>query len=143
MILPGMGKYIPSTDESGDYRRGLIKVNYKTIPGLVLPEVVYNIKKKLGQIFEENHNLESMVLKRGQTVGLVMSCVVTQEEQGQIPVACNEVKQRVMGTSNDTDTRIEGASRENAEKAGGKADSVVFRKQKILQNQRRKVSIHS
>ena len=48
----------------------LMEISVKTIPRLVLPEIVYNIKKKLGCTFVENHNSESMVLKRGQTVGL-------------------------------------------------------------------------
>ena len=60
-----------------------------------MPEVVYNIKKKLGWIFAENHNSESMVLKRGQTVGLVTSCVVMQEEQGKTLAVHNEVMQSV------------------------------------------------
>ena len=55
----------------------------KTIPGLVLPEIVYNVKKELGCIFVENQNPESMLLKRGQTIGLVISCIVTKEEQAQ------------------------------------------------------------
>ena len=42
-----------------------------------------------------------MVLKKGQTVGLVTSCVVTLEEQGQTPVEPNEVTQSVTGTSNE------------------------------------------
>ena len=64
----------------------LIEISDKTIPGLVLPEIIYNIKKKLFFIFMENHNSESMMLKRGQTVGLVTSGKVTQEEQDQTPV---------------------------------------------------------
>ena len=48
----------------------LIEISDKTIPRLVLPEIVYNIKKELGCIFVENHNSESMVLKRGQTIGM-------------------------------------------------------------------------
>ena len=70
----------------------LIEISDKTIPGLVLPDIVYNIKKKLGCIFVENHNLESMILKRGQTIGLV-----TQEEQGQTPATRSDLTQRVTG----------------------------------------------
>ena len=40
----------------------------------------------------ENHNLESTPLKRGQTLGLVTSSVVMQEEQGQIPVEFRDSK---------------------------------------------------
>ena len=61
----------------------------------MLPEIVYNVKNKLGCIFVENHNLESVLLKRGQTVGLVTSCVVMQEEQGKTSAVHNEVMQSV------------------------------------------------
>ena len=57
----------------------LIEIIDKTIPGLVLLEIVYHIKKKLGCLFVENHNLQPMGLKRGQTIGLVTSCIVTQD----------------------------------------------------------------
>ena len=63
-------------------------------------------------------------LKIGHTIGLVMSCVVTQDEQGQTPEVHKEDTQRVTGQSNDTDTCIGGASVGDAEKAGRKADSV-------------------
>ena len=72
----------------------------------------------------ENHNLESLVLKKGQTIGLVTLCIVTQEEQGQTPVGHSDATQSIMGTSNDRDTCIGGATVGNAEKAGWKADSV-------------------
>ena len=49
----------------------------------MLPEIVYQVKKKLGCIFVDNHSPESVLLNRGQTMGLVTSCIVTQEEQGQ------------------------------------------------------------
>ena len=103
----------------------LIKISDKTIPRLVLPEIIYNIKKKLGCIFVENHNSESMVLKRGQTIGLVMSCIVTQEKQDQTPAKHSDATQSVTGTSKDMDTHIGGSSVGDEEKAGGKADSVV------------------
>ena len=60
-----MGKYILVQTNWGITGKVLIEINDKTIPGLVLPEIVYNIKKKLGCNFVENHNSESMVLKRG------------------------------------------------------------------------------
>ena len=47
--------------------------------------IVYNVKKKLGCIFVENHNSDTLELKRGQTIGLATSCIVTQEELGQRP----------------------------------------------------------
>ena len=98
----------------------------------MLPEVVYNIKKKLGWIFVEDHNSESMILKRGQTIGLVMSCIAILEEQGQTPAVCSEETQNITVTSNDTDTCIEGASRGNAEKAGQKTDSVQSVKNRLF-----------
>ena len=92
--------------------------------GLILPEIVNNIKKKLGCIFLENHNSEPVELKRGQTIGLVMSCVVTQAKQGQLPGKDKEDTQSVTGWSNDTNTHIGVASGGNREKAGQKAGSV-------------------
>ena len=58
----------------------LIEISDKTLPGLVLPEIVCNVKKKLGCIFVENYNSEPLMLKRGQMIGLVMSCLVRQAE---------------------------------------------------------------
>ena len=66
-IPTGMGKYIPVLSNREITGEVLIEIIDKTIPGLVLPEIVYNIKKKLGCIFVENQNSESMVLKREQT----------------------------------------------------------------------------
>ena len=77
-----MGKYIPAQTNLGVTRDSLIEISDKTIPGLELPEMVYNVKKKLGCIFVENHNSEPLMLKRRQMIGLVTSCVVTQDEQG-------------------------------------------------------------
>ena len=64
-ILVGMGKYIP------------VQTNREII--------FYSLRKKLGCIFIENHNSESLELKKGQMIGLVTSCLVTQAEQVQIP----------------------------------------------------------
>ena len=72
-IPTGIGKYIPVQTNCDITWEVLIEISDKTIPGLVLPDIVYNIKKKLGCIFVENHNSESMILKRGQTIGLVTS----------------------------------------------------------------------
>ena len=74
------------------------------MPGLILPEIVYNVKKKLGCIFIENHNSEPPELKRGQTKGLLTSCVVRQTEQGQLREKHKEDMQSVTRRSNDTDT---------------------------------------
>ena len=74
----GMGKYIPMQTNCGVTGDVLIKISDKTVPGLVLPEIVYNVKKKLGCIFVENYKSVPLMLKREQTIGIVMSCVVTQ-----------------------------------------------------------------
>ena len=58
----------------------------------------------------ENHNPESIMLKRGQTIGLVTSCIVTHEEQGQALVEGNEARQCVPERSNDTESCVRGAS---------------------------------
>ena len=66
-----MGKYIPVQMNHGIMGDVLIKISNKTLTGLILVEVVYNVKKKLGCIYIENHNLEPLELKRGLTIGLV------------------------------------------------------------------------
>ena len=55
---------------------------------------------------------------------LVISCLVTQEEQVQTPVECSDATQSVTGTSSEKNTRIGGPSVGDAEKAGWKLDSV-------------------
>ena len=51
LIPMGLGKYIPVQTNHEITGEVLIEISDKTIPGLVLPEVVYNIKKRLGCIF--------------------------------------------------------------------------------------------
>ena len=80
-----MGKYIPvqtNREIQGDV---LVKISNKIMLGLILPEIVFKVKRKLGCIFIENHNSESLYLQRGQTIEKVTSCVVKQEELGQQP----------------------------------------------------------
>ena len=115
-----MGKYISVQTNGGVTGDVLNEISDKTVPGLVLPEIVYNVKKRLGFIFVENHNSEPLMLKRGP----IVSCIVTQAEQGQTPQMHKEDTQSVTGQSNDTDTRKGGASVGDLEKAGRKADSV-------------------
>ena len=114
-IPAGMGKYIPVQTNRGVTGDVLIEIGDKTVPGLKLPEIVYNVKKKLGCIFVENHNSETLILKRGQSIGLVMSCIVMQEEQGQLPVKLKEDTPNVTERSNDMDTCIGGTSVGNVE----------------------------
>ena len=54
-ISAGMGKFIPVQTNLGVKGEVLIEISDKTEPGLVLPEIIYNVKKKLGFIFVENH----------------------------------------------------------------------------------------
>ena len=42
----------------------VIEPSDKTVPGLVLPDIFYNMKRKLGCILVESHNLESIMLKQ-------------------------------------------------------------------------------
>ena len=119
-----MGKYIPLQTNRGITGEVLIQTSDKRVTGLILPEIVYNFKKKLGCIFFKNHNSKLLELKRGQTIGLVTSCKVTQDEKGQLPEKHKEDTQSVTGQINDMDTRIGTASGGNAEKAGRKAGSV-------------------
>ena len=85
-----MGKYIPVQMNRGVTGDVLIEISDTTVPGLALPEISYNVKKKLGCIFVENHNSKPLMFKRGQTIGLVMSCVMTQAERSQTPEICKE-----------------------------------------------------
>ena len=127
-----MGKYIPvqtNLEIQGDI---LVEIRDKTMTGLILPEIVYNVKRKLGCIFIENHNSESLDLQRKQTMGVVMSCVVTQEELGQQPEKRKENMHSVAGQINDEDTCIGGPSVGNAEKAGWKLTVYSYRKQARL-----------
>ena len=98
-----MGKFIPVQMNREITGEVLIEISDKTIPRLVLPEIVNNVKKKLGCIFVENHNHESMMLKRGQTIGIVMSCIML-EEQGQASVERCYNRLSITGERNDTDT---------------------------------------
>ena len=54
----------------------------------------------------------------------MISCIVTQAEPGQLLEKSKEDRQSITGRSNDTYTRIGGASGENTEKAGWKAGNV-------------------
>ena len=68
-----MGKYNPvqpNCEIQGDV---LVQIRDKTMTGLTLPEIVYNVKRKLCYIFIENHNSEPLDLQRGQTIGVVTS----------------------------------------------------------------------
>ena len=64
-------------------------------------------------------------MQRGQTIGFVTSCIVTQEELGQRPEKREENTQSVTGGINDEKTPIGSASVGNSEKAGWKEDSVL------------------
>ena len=79
-IPAGMGKYIPVQTNREITGEVLIEISDKIIPRLVLPKIVYNVKKKLGCIFVENHNPQFLLLNRGQTIGLVTSYIMMQEE---------------------------------------------------------------
>ena len=100
-IPAGMGKYNPVQMNPGVMGEVLIVISEKTMSGLILPEIVYNVKKKLGCICIENHKSKPIILKREQTIGLVTSCVVTQAEQGQLPEKRKEDTKSVTGRSNN------------------------------------------
>ena len=94
----------------------LIKISNNNVPGLILPEIIYNVKRKIGCIFIESHNSVHLDLQRGQIIGVVTSCVVTREDLGQQSKMRNEDTQGVTGQSNCAETCIGGASVGNAEK---------------------------
>ena len=131
-IPAGMGKYNTVQAKHGVTGDVLNEIGDKTMLGLILLEIVYNFKKKLGCIFVENHNSKTIILNRGQSIGLVTSCVVTQEEQGQLLVKRKEDTPSVTEQSNDIDTGIGGTSVGNVEKAGRKADSFTKPKEKSI-----------
>ena len=79
----GMGKYIPVQTNHEIQGDDLVEISDKTVMGLILQEIVHNIRKKLGCIFIENLNSEPLDFQRGQMIGFVTSCIVMQEELGQ------------------------------------------------------------
>ena len=91
-----------------------METNDRTVTGLILPEIVYRVKRTLGCIFIENHNSKPLDLQRGQTIGCVNSCVVKQDEWGQQLELCKKVTPSI----NDAETCVGGANRSDAEKAG-------------------------
>ena len=113
-IPAGTGKYIPVQTNQEIYGDVLVEANDRTATGLILPEIVYNARKKLGCIFLENHNSVSLDLQPGQTIGCVTSCVVKQEELGQQP----GLRKKNTPSINDAETCVGGASRSDAEKKG-------------------------
>ena len=64
-IPAGIGKYIPVQTIRDIKEDVLVKISNKTVTGLILPEIVYNVKKNLGCTFIENHNSEPLDLQRG------------------------------------------------------------------------------
>ena len=92
-----MGKYIPVQTNHNIQGDVLDEISNNTVPGLILPEIVYNVKRKIGCIFIENHNSVSLDLQRGQTIGVVTSCIVTQEDLGQQCEKRNEITQGLTG----------------------------------------------
>ena len=80
-----MGKYIPVQTNREIQGNFLVETTKRTVTGLILPEIVYNVRKKSGCIFIEYHNSQPLDLQRGQTIGCVTSWVVTQGELGQQP----------------------------------------------------------
>ena len=78
-IPAGMGKYIPVQTNHEIHRDVIVEINDQTVTGLILPEIVYRVKRKLGCIFIENHNSKPLDLQQGQAIGCVTSCVVKPE----------------------------------------------------------------
>ena len=73
-----MGKYIPVQTNCGITGDVLIEISNKTMNGLILPEIVYNIKKKLGCIFIENHKSEKRQFIR-ESFQLDMNAILNPE----------------------------------------------------------------
>ena len=94
-----MGKYFPVQTNQDIQVDVLIKINDITVPGLILPEILYNVKRKKDCFFIENHNSVFLDLQRGQTIGVVTSCIVKQEDLGQQSKKCRENTQSITGQS--------------------------------------------
>ena len=78
-IPAGMGKYIPV--QMNREVQGNVETTERTVTGLILPEIVYNVRKKLGCIFIESHNSQTLDLQRGQTIYRVCN-VMCSEARG-------------------------------------------------------------
>ena len=63
-----MEKYIPVQTNHEVTGEVLIETSDKTTPGLMLPEIVHNVKKKLGCISVENHWTGNMIWKRDNMI---------------------------------------------------------------------------
>ena len=86
-----------------------------------------NIFTFINSLFIEKHSSVSLDLQRGQSIGVVMSCVVTQEELGQQSKKRKEDMQCITGRSNCWETcigRASGGNVEKVEKAGRKEECV-------------------
>ena len=56
-IPAGMGKYITVQTNQKIHGDVIVETNDRTVAGLIQPEIVYRVKRKLGCIFFiENHN---------------------------------------------------------------------------------------
>ena len=84
--------------------------------------IVYSVKKKLGCIFLENHISECILLKPGQTVEVVTSCIVKLVDEVQQPVWRDDTTQSTMKRLKTP--VLEGASVERAEKTDQAAESL-------------------
>ena len=50
-IPAGMGKYIPVQTNQEIQGDVIVETNDRTVAGLILPEIVYSVRKKLGCVF--------------------------------------------------------------------------------------------
>ena len=62
-----MGKYIPVQMNREIQGNVLVETTERTVTGLILPEIVNNVRKKLRCIFIENLNSQPLDLQQGQT----------------------------------------------------------------------------
>ena len=66
MLHPGWDREVHPCTTIRDIKEDvLVKISNETVTGLILPEMVYNVKKNLGCTFIENHNSEPLDLQRG------------------------------------------------------------------------------
>ena len=53
-IPAGMGKYVPVQTNHEIQGDVLIEISDNTVPGLILPEILYNVKRKIGNFYRKS-----------------------------------------------------------------------------------------
>ena len=73
----------------------MVEPSDRTVTGLVLPDILDNMKKKMRCIFAENHSPECIQLTN---VGIMTSCLIADKSESDQLRMQNDAKQSVMGS---------------------------------------------